>query len=226
VDQHVIRIQGTAPRRGYANVEEVGTPGTAKSVHMPPDTRVVQQVGNRRLPYFAITLAHEMLHACNVNHHGEADEEPTWVYVANPSPHIVERRPAGDTPITVKRENGSVINIRRLFPDPANESELEVVIGVPQGQHSGNEGCLMRYDNAWAYAPTTDPAVRYLVDEAVSLYVCTSPAGTGINAPGRAPQSRYGPAATAANGGPDVQADRGNCKHQIRVNDKGQEPRR
>ena len=234
VDQHVIRIQrgmteaeAEAARRNYAAfVEEVGTPGTSKSVHMPPDIQVVQQAGNRRLPYFAITLAHEMLHSCNVNHHGEADETYDWVYVANPSPHIVERRPGGDVPITIKRENGSLVPAGRLFPDPANESERETWIGVNQGQHSGNEGCLMRYDAGWAYVSAADPTVRYLVDEAVSLFLCTSPAGTGVNAPGRAPQSRYGPAATAANGGPGVRLDRGNCKHQIRINDKGQEPER
>lgn len=234
VDQHVIRIQrgmtraeARAAGEDYAAfVEEVGTPGSAKSVHMPPDMQLFQQFGRRRVPYFAYTLAHEMLHSCNVFHHGEADEPAKWVYIANPAPHIVERSAAGDTPITLKREDGSVIDPRRLFSDPANVPELDVPIGVTHGQHSGHEGCLMRYDNAFAYIPNADPNARYVVDEAVRGTICTSPAGTGVNAPGRAPQSRYGPAATAANGGPDVALDRGNCRHQIRVNDKGQEPER
>ena len=96
-------------------------------------------------------------------------------------------------------------------------------IGVDQGQGSGNELCPMRYIFAEVYV--AKPPIRtppgesagpyttyYLVPQDTNpsgLEICELPDGTGINAPDRKPQSRFGPA----------QAGRGACALQICVND-------
>ena len=58
-------------------------------------------------------------------------------------------------------------------------------LGVRRGQHSGVEACLMRYDDFWAYASTTEKNVRYYVkgDEHRDALLCTTPLGSGVNDP-------------------------------------------
>ena len=85
----------------------------------------------------------------------------------------------------------------------------------------------MRYWVAHAYPAIADPTVRYLTHgEIRGTALCLNRTGTGINDAGRSPQSRYGDAATRGNGGPIVILDRGDCLHQVRVNDFGEEPHR
>ena len=74
----------------------------------------------------------------------------------------------------------------------------------------------MRYRAASAYALENNDI--YLVSlsdgynnsELAGLQLCDSPKGTGVNAPDHNPYPRYGAAA----------AGRGNCKHQVCINDK------
>jgi hypothetical protein len=225
-DQHVIRIlpgKELAEGANAANVKKVGTPGTAKRVRMPPDWPEFSSVRGQTFEYFAATLAHEMLHSCNIWHHGEADEKVEWRYVPGAPPQIVE---VGSGAITVKTEDGTAVDLAAMFPNPTNQT-MRVWLGVEHGQHSGHEDCLMRYDCSFAYKSMADIAVRYLSNgERTGVGLCRATAGTGVNVAGRNPQSRYGSAATAANGGPNVQADRGKCKTQLRVNDLGEEPHR
>ena len=76
----------------------------------------------------------------------------------------------------------------------------------------------MRYDDSWAYASTTEKNVRYYVkgDEHRDALLCATPLGSGVNDPAHEPQSRYGPA------GPN----RGDCLHQVCVNDLVTVPQR
>lgn len=225
-DQHVIYIRPgkeLAAGATAANVKKVGTPGTAKRVRMPPDWSEFSFVRGQRYDYFAATLAHEMLHSCNIFHHGEADEAVEWRYVPGAPPQVVE---VGFGAITVKTEDGSAVNLAAMFPDPTNQT-CKVWLGAQHGQHSGHEDCLMRYDCSAGYKSLADPTVRYLSNgETTGTGLCRGSAGTGVNVAGRNPQPRYGDAATAGNGGPYVQADRGKCKTQLRVNDLGEEPHR
>jgi hypothetical protein len=76
------------------------------------------------------------------------------------------------------------------------------IVGVDQGEHSGAEDCLMRYYFAKFYESKKAPAFGskqyYLVDpgtERVGTAICHDKSGTGVNAPGRTPQPRYGDAA-------------------------------
>lgn len=89
---------------------------------------------------------------------------------------------------------------------------LEGTVGVPQGEHSGNETCLMRYHFAKFYEANGRKDTFYLITpgtERLGLSLCRSGAGTGANAASHRPQSRHGNAA----------AGEGNCFSQICPND-------
>lgn len=87
------------------------------------------------------------------------------------------------------------------------------LVGVEQGAHSGDQDCVMRYYFAKYYEAKGRPEkTLYLVTpgtEHIGMEICHSGTGTGINAAGHKPQSRYGNAA----------GDAGNCFEQICPND-------
>lgn len=89
---------------------------------------------------------------------------------------------------------------------------LAAIVGKPQGQHSGDQDCLMRYYFAEFYPVRGKEDTYYLVPpgtERIGIDICHSRHGTGINASGHQPQSRYG----------DAAGDGGNCFEQICPND-------
>lgn len=236
VDQHAIRIQagelGLLGNNAAQVTGDVGTPGTAKTVSMPPD------LGTRfSLVYMASTLAHEMLHSCNVYHHGECDTVVWWSYDPG-SGQMYESGVAEDAvtgnlvsagnrvPITVMTEAGAVVDPVLFFRKGITGGPI--TLALAHGQHSGADTCIMRYDNAEAYKSRSDVFGRYLSGrEATGYALCTSRAGTGVNEDGRTtPQPRYFSAATPQNGGPHVRKERGDCVHQLRVNDLATEPKR
>ena len=88
---------------------------------------------------------------------------------------------------------------------------VRVFLGKDGGQHSGDPKCLMVYVVAGAYDMGLSRR-RWIDAHAqpepeVEDYLCSSTHGT----------TRFGHAATWATQGP---RDRGNCKMQVRVNDK------
>ena len=92
-------------------------------------------------------------------------------------------------------------------------TDLAFYVGKPQGQHSGNDQCIMRYFFANAYQSTANSSNYYLSaagTESVGSSLCPSPSGTGVNASSHKPQSRYGNAAP----------NRGACQNWVCVNDK------
>ena len=78
---------------------------------------------------------------------------------------------------------------------------IQGIVGVDHGEHSGAEDCLMRYYFA-KYYESKKPATigskqYYLIDEGtehIGMAICHDKTGTGVNAPGHMPQSRYGDA--------------------------------
>ena len=84
--------------------------------------------------------------------------------------------------------------------------------GLPAGQHSGDDRCIMRYNYAAYYPVTGRPDVYYEVPEGtepLGIDLCETVFGTGVNDRGRSPQSRY----------KDAARDRGECKWWVCVND-------
>ncbi len=71
-------------------------------------------------------------------------------------------------------------------------------VGAERGECSGQEGCAMRYYFAGMYEKKSDPSHHtfYYIgkkpSERAGFALCRSAAGTGVNAAGRKPQSRYG----------------------------------
>ena len=227
VDQHAIRIKSGVAGTGYANTADVGTPGKARGIQIPPD------VAHRRGRPFAIsTTAHELLHCCNIDHHGRGDKTATWYYQP-PGNQMYEALPTpgpsgsnfSGVPITVRLENGSPASTSGCFA-PGETSGL-FDIGVQRGEHSGNQDCPMRYTIAFAYRSTTQPNEYYLtLGDPSGMVLCSDASGTGVNAPSWSPQSRYGPAAVPTGSGvvPQIKKNRGDCLHQLRVNDKPPAP--
>lgn len=221
VDQHGVRVRRYTQDTGFSRAENLpgrnnnGTPGTKSSVYMIPDLGTgetgaqvlggngVARFSRSAQPFFVASLAHEISHCCAVYHHGSRDYKVRWseVSVSNQ----VELRENGFTAIQLRWEPSLVCtNYGPYLRD-------KIGIGADHGQHSGDANCYMRYATAWAYVLKRDPSVRMLVNEVKGLSICTSAAGTVVNADAHQPQSRYGPADTANR--------RGNCKGQLCVND-------
>jgi len=238
VDQHAIFIrEGGGIEEdtglGYSHVFEVGTPGTAGAVNV-----FVARLGGDVLLSRGV-VAHEMLHDSNVYHHGERDTKVAWHVSVDETgrAQVTEHSGGGviepsSTIATVASWVGlGAVDVRYEDGYPVRASDIppgEVLwMGEQHGQHSGNVDCVMRYEVSQAYPSLTEPKVRYLAipKEKQGRGICSSADGTEVNAPDRrTPQPRYGNAAMTAGSG--VKMSRGDCKHQIRVNDMGEEPQR
>jgi len=204
VDQHGVILKVRA-FEGFAQAVGRGpsTPGNIEYVGVPV------AIGSRAtlsaaVSYQSATIAHELFHTVNVWHHGEIDQQVTWQL--GPDGTVLE---GGDS-IQVYNEPDVNMTARlsaylRTLDNPA----IDVTLGKPQGQHSGVENCVMRYDNATAYPRDGEAGGRFHVAENPGAALCDSAEGTGVNASSRSPQSRYGDAAVG----------RGYCKQQILVND-------
>ena len=201
VAQHGARVQASAAHAGYAEAK-------GRTVYIAPFDGTEDQ---RIFDYMNSSLVHELMHTVNVYHHGDKVEPMVRWTNAGDTDDVLEFRlnrngdPVGDgRPVRVLRETGERV------PGRLPEGGLVVRLGVQHGQHSGHDGCVMRYDSAGAYVSLADPDVRYrATNEPTGTMLCRSPLGTGVNEMGRQPQARYG----------DSDSGRGDCYHQILVND-------
>jgi hypothetical protein len=199
----------------------VGGPGTPKSVDRVildsklPDTvtSTFADGTTKTYEYFAKVVAHELLHCCNVWHHGQRDTIVYWKYKKIPDlipgSYIFEYENLADCGHPDKGRFVNVYNENRQFYDTSHPfwaSPRLINLGEKQGQHSGVEDCVMRYAVSNAY---NDRGDRYYVTESVGQKLCALPTGTGVNEKDRKPQSRYG----------DADEGKGACVNQICVND-------
>ena len=164
------------------------------------------------------SVAHELAHGCSVYHHGDLDRSKVqWLVKLDTTvfPATYQAFEMG-VPITVLAE-GPPEAVLAVAPFLGQRT---VWLGMPQGQHSGDEECFMRYDCADAYPQTGSEVRRFWIagtelsadsPELAGIFLCASPAGTGVNLAGRQPQPRYGDA--------DATHRRGNCAGQLCVND-------
>ena len=208
-DQHAVWVRTNDGIAGFAIAEGgPGTPRMIKVIYMPLKTPVTYEaalLGESQVNYRNTALAHELMHACNVYHHGDSgDYDATWVRGVG-TDNVSE----SGQPIDVLLESGE--NVNNMQP-----LQREVHVGASQGHCSGEVSCIMRYEVCAAYVPRSAPGIRYRANEQWGNNLCLTGQGTDTNAEGRTPQSRYGPAASG----------RGACALQILVNDAVSAPRR
>ena len=176
---------------------------------------------------FAVTVAHEMLHCCNVKHHGDGKDFGRWSFASG---KVI---PGYDVTKIYGAKNSDTNNTGQLIVLPVNlydEADppalinandprfqkmwQEYTVGGEHGTCSGVEDCIMRYDDASAVKkPNGNIYIlpnRYGQSELTGMYLCDKADGSGVNESGRKPFSRYG----------NADAGRGNCKKQFCVNDK------
>jgi hypothetical protein len=156
---------------------------------------------------FDVAIAHELGHANNVHHHGDVDLQKV-VWQADGT-GIAETSSVGVTkPLRIFEDTPALTEL--FIPAAQLPVNLDFVSRTG-GQHSGDTGCVMRYAFARASVSIANPNHRLVptTPEPFGQGLCTSRMGTDFNAPGRRPQPRHG----------DASPNRGNCLHQVCVND-------
>jgi hypothetical protein len=211
VDQHGVVIVPIPANADYAEAQ--GGPGTPAMISRIVAPIILPGTPDVRRYYLAYSLTHELFHACNVFHHGDKPSFITYL-TRQPNDDIYASPVKGQLGVltTVLTEAGT--SAAPLLPV---NTQVEAVLGAANDTHTGNDNCVMRYDDSSGYFSKANPAIIYYTPgEAEGLSICTLAAGTGINAAGRSPQPRYG----------DAAAGRGDCAKQVLVNDAVPAPRR
>lgn len=211
IDQHAVIIEVKAGLRDRSYTLRLGNPRISERIEL------IETWDTMDFEFLYHHVAHELGHSVNVAHHGEGDFEPVWSIVGSALDGgvLYETRGAITNQITVRNESDDDMTEAIVFfisqDPPANGGRRKVWVGAQRGQHSGNEDCVMRYAAAKYAASATEPRTRYMFNEPefVGLGLCASGVGTGVNAPARSPQSRYG----------EARAGLGDCRHQLLVND-------
>lgn len=255
VDQHGIAIIKKDSALGYAQavpIDPSGNLGTPKRYHFVEITNdfnphpegyaiskgtidkdgklITDPNGKAKIitDEYAVTVAHEMLHCCNIFHHGDLDRREVILKKGEG----VRNGIPGNIYVSI---DSSPFKIANVFWDDENSTPVSVneipdqrmVIGAKGGEHSGVENCIMRYDAARGYfngsdiyliksrlfvaqkdlkIPYSSPMVEYA--ESTGTELCSSSKGTGVNAADHKPRPRYG------------DATKGDCRHQFCINDK------
>ncbi len=230
VDQHGVwlaRISSTSVGQAVGPSPVPGPPRTVEYVEI---TNLARFTGYQ--PGVGLTVpgalpshvAHELFHTVGVFHHGQRDlghvlwaarrdpETGAAVRDADGYPEVLEN----GAPVVVFGESGSAVPSALEQVALAAGRPTRVWVGDWHGQHSGAELCVMRYSVAAAYRRPGSLDRIWTGRERFGNQICTAPAGTGPNAPTWQPRPRFGDADPDA-GGPRPQ--RGDCLHQIRVND-------
>ncbi len=235
VDQHGLLIEKfTYKDQDYIGWATGRGPGTPKSVdriilaHNISD-KVTINIGKsigvtKTYDYYAPTVAHELLHACNVWHHGRSDKTVYWKSkTVDGKKELFEYDNKADCN---KPGEGRLItafwgeDVTLIYGADLRmwEKPFPIYKGHQWGQHSGNDDCVMRYDSSDAFEgmfKIKDSDGQFCLiktsREPVGQGLCTSPDGTGVNEIGRNPKPRYGRA--WEDGG------RGACADKICVND-------
>lgn len=222
VDQHgVIIVEGDdglvseavpehrKPGEPVKKEEIIGTPKSHKEVKIAKGM-LADYIDPARL---SRTVAHELLHCCNVPHHGDTDR---WCRLIKPGEDssgnkviFVFKLGPDDIPVG-KGEEIDLIDELTGKPISVGKDGRIAYIGCKRGEHSGNVDCVMRYAVAKIYINKVSQYVSFSDDEVKGMGICETEEGTGVNLPDRPPEPRYGPATK----------DRGGCLKKICVNDK------
>jgi hypothetical protein len=147
VDQHGVIVKAIAANAGYA--EAIGGPGTPGMISVVVAPRILPGAGTD-IPYDQSTLAHELLHTCNVYHHGDAPSPYTWITRTADDRLLssITNNAAGNaTTVLTEQETSAAF----MFPVGV---PTKVIIGVANDPHTGDDNCVMRYDNARGHIKT------------------------------------------------------------------------
>jgi hypothetical protein len=216
VDQHGVYFEyADLSKNGAGNDigKAVGGPGTPKDVEK---VLLAEEIMPREVPagianISVATIAHEAMHSVNVYHHGRGDKRVRW-FVEDGV--VKERVGLIASPITIQDESNN--DVTETYKQSLGAGGSNYNIGVNEGQHSGDDTCIMRYDIARAYIDNGNSSVRRVFGgiEAVGGALCVRKTGSGVNASDHLPQSRYS------------DAKNGDCRSQILLNDAIAAPRR
>jgi hypothetical protein len=175
----------------------------------------LEQVRNGETYFVAgadLTVAHELAHGVGIRHHGDKDlGARPWYYKRLSTGQLITY--ADGVEVTIRQEStGDIMVPQQLFYKKEPGLIMNVWMGERNGQHAGDEACIMRYDIAVAYRSQSYPDVIYFHGgpEIRGVRLCSSQAGTGVNLPTHDPQPRYFAA----------DKDRGDCIHKFVISDR------
>ncbi|HXX92651.1 MAG TPA: hypothetical protein VEN81_03400, partial [Planctomycetota bacterium] len=212
-DQHIVRIFFDPTCDHYCQALMKNGPSTPKNlvdgVHVGVFTNIAvvgfSDKGLGARMYADGALAHELLHCCNVYHHGDPPGEGLRKWIRTAAGEVQENGQR----ISVYDEAGTLIDAALT---EGTSLKVDLKIRMEHGLASGPLGCVMRYDDTDAYILPGRPGDRLRMpnnqSEPSGFTLCTSTVGNG-------------PAGNA-----DVVKHRGNCAGQILVNDGVTAPNR
>jgi hypothetical protein len=202
----------------------------------PDHVRAIRTGEGKLLSWeYPSTVAHELLHCCNVDHHAHwtgkwVDRgDVTWEILRDGKTlreTVAGEYSSGPPTMDIHLENvmweggTEAVSIDRLtqWLRLADGSKRVLYVARQHGEHSGYRDCVMRYDCAHAFIPSRGDNFRYLnkglggegfSSEFSGMGLCDQQEDTAVNEPGWSMPAlgRYG------------SAPRGFCKSQICVND-------
>ncbi|MCE5237186.1 hypothetical protein LLH23_01675 [bacterium] len=218
VDQHGVLLGQRTGSSGRC--EAIGGPATPKGITevvIDPATETQRTIGAKTHRVLDSVVAHELLHTCNVWHHGHFDALVWWQTEKDAASGATVFKEYSSRDAFLAGAPGLLVVVECEDGTPFRPLGVglgaRITLGNQRGQHSGCESCVMRYSFADAAVPKIGNVRYFLTEfgrqEEPGAGLCTTAVGTGVNAPSRSPRARYGNAAEG----------RGNCADQIRVND-------
>ena len=153
-------------------------------------------------------VAHEFFHSVGVEHHGDFDtgllatihgpQDPTsssatvQITWGDGAILILDETTGQDVSAQWYQATLAAAQLAGPYADPWTE---QLYVGVVNGQHSGEDQCVMRYSLAEIYPlGREENSIYYAIPpgtEPAGLQICSTGTGTGINAVDRQPRSRY-----------------------------------
>jgi hypothetical protein len=203
----------------------MGHPGLPKKVALNPSINLTKEfvTGDGRViarDFSVVAVTHEILHCCNVAHHGDIDiGRVQWSLAGtdviekdvddNGNIDPDKRRWRVIPQANIRRELGGSVPVNRL-QDWLGTKGDQLYVARERGQHSGYQDCVMRYNVAGAFIRTGLENVRYVnrpTGELVGQSLCDQRLDTAVPSLRLPILNRYG------------DATNGFCRSQICIND-------
>ncbi|MBI4606288.1 MAG: hypothetical protein HY721_30350 [Planctomycetes bacterium] len=201
-DQHGLLIERRALGSGLLG-QAAGGPGLPAFVRRvflntsltPTSVSGAGAAGTASAAMESFVAAHELLHGCNVYHHGERDLRIDLI-VKEVDGKLAYTATQGASTLVIPLAKEGACGRQELIAPPGRDAHLRnLYVAASGGQHSGVQGCLLRYNLARYYEGSSSLVIwRHTEAEPPGSLLCGAAGGTGVNAPGHCPQPRYGDA--------------------------------